>query len=255
MALKRQVFLYGCAAIGAAMLSLPVAAQSTRDRLTTLESSVARLERLLQNNQAMQTDLLRRINELQAENQALRDDIDRLQFESTQSADRQRQLYLDLDQRIQAMEAGGATSAPIAGAASNGNGQAVAAVGDEQSYQAAFDMLKAGQYPEAQAAFQAFLAAYPDSSMRGNAQYWLAETHYVTKEFEVALEQFRTVISEYPTTRKVPDAWLKLGYCNYELQRWDDARLALNTVVARYADSTAARLAEQRLAEMKQQGH
>lgn len=249
----RQIILCGCIAFGAAMLSLPVAAQSTRDRLATLESSVARLERLLQNNQAMQTDLLRRINELQAENQALRDDIDRLQFESTQSADRQRQLYLDLDQRIQAIEAGGATSAPVAGV--DGNGQAVVAVGDEQSYQAAFDMLKAGQYPQAQEAFQAFLAAYPDSSMRGNAQYWLAETHYVTKEFEVALGQFRTVISEYPTTRKVPDAWLKLGYCNYELQRWDDARLALNTVVARYADSTAARLAEQRLAEMKQQGH
>jgi tol-pal system protein YbgF len=232
------------------LLSLPVAAQSTRDRITTLETSVGRLQRLLENNQVMQTDLLRRLNELQSENQSLRDDIDRLQFGSTQNADRQRQLYLDLDQRIQAMEAGGGAAAAVAV-----EGGQPATVSDEQSYQAAFELLKAGQYAEAQAAFGAFLSNYPDSTMRGNAQYWLAETYYVTKSFETAVGHFRTVINDYPTTRKVPDAWLKLGYCNFELQRWDDARLALNTVVARYADSTAARLAEQRLAEMQKLGH
>jgi len=239
-----------CGVLGVALLSMPAVAQSTRDRITTLETSVARLQRLLENNQVMQTDLLRRINELQSENQALRDDIDRLQFDSTQNADRQRQLYLDLDQRIQAMEAGGGVAAEVAVV----GGQPGTAVSDEQSYQAAFELLKAGQYAEAQAAFGAFLSNYPDSTMRGNAQYWLAETYYVTKAFETAVGHFRTVINDYPTTRKVPDAWLKLGYCNFELQRWDDARLALNTVVARYADSTAARLAEQRLAEMQKLG-
>jgi tol-pal system protein YbgF len=240
-----------CGVLGIALLSMPVVAQSTRDRITTLETSVARLQRLLENNQGMQTDLLRRINELQSENQSLRDDIDRLQFDSTQNADRQRQLYLDLDQRIQAMEAGGGAAATVADA----GGQPGTVGSDEQSYQAAFELLKAGQYAEAQAAFGAFLSNYPDSAMRGNAQYWLAETYYVTKSFETAVGHFRTVINDYPTTRKVPDAWLKLGYCNFELQRWDDARLALNTVVARYADSTAARLAEQRLAEMQKLGH
>jgi len=236
--------------LGALLLSTSAAAQSTRDRISTLETSVARLERLLENNQVMQTDLLKRINELQSENQSLRDDIDLLQFESMQSADRQRQLYLDLDQRIQALDTGSAGPVELTGE----TGQPTAKVSDEQSYQSAFELLKAGQYPQAQAAFAEFLATYPDSTMRGNAQYWLAETYYVTKEFEAALGHFNSVINDYTTTRKVPDAWLKLGYCNYELNRWADARLALNTVVARYADSTAARLAEQRLAEMQEQG-
>ena len=239
-------------AAAAVVFTQPAAGQSTRDRLTALEASVARLERLLENNQAMQTDLLRRIRDLQDENQALRDDIDQLQFQSTQGADRQRQLYLDLDQRLQAIEARGA--APAAAAADAGD-SAVPAAGltDAESYQAAFDLLKQARYADAQTAFTSFLSSYADSDLRGNAQYWLAETYYVTKAFDEALVQFRRVVSDYPTARKVPDAWLKIGYCEYEKQRWSEARTALNTVVLRFGDTTAAQLARQRLAEMQQQ--
>ncbi len=235
-------------------------AQSTRDRLTMLESNVARLERLLENNQVMQTQLLQRLNELQTENQALRDAVERLQFESEQAGGRQRQLYMDLDQRLQALEgrsaplpAGDTVGAPAAAAAATGAGTAPA-LSDAAAYQAAFDLLKDGAYKEANAAFTAFLADYPTSDLRGNAQYWLAETLYVATEFERALAGFQTVITDYPTTRKVPDAWLKTGYCNYELKRWSDARLSLETVANRYPDSTAAKLAAQRLAQMRSEG-
>lgn len=239
--------------LGCIFLATPVAAQSTRERLTNLEATVQRLERLLENNQAIQTDLLRRITELQEQNQTLRNDIDQLQFASDQGADRQRQLYLDLDSRLQALEArGGAVAATGTAAAAEGSSEPV--LSDSEAYQAAFDQLKAGRYQEAQESFAAFLADYPASELRGNAQYWLAETHYVTQDFSTALGKFQTVIAEYPTTRKIPDAWLKVGFCNYELQRWDDARQALNIVVARYGESTAARLAEQRLQQMQGEG-
>lgn len=240
-------------ALGLIALASPVHAQSTRDRLGALEESVLRLERLLENNQTVQTDLLRRIRDLQSENQALRDNIDRLQFQSTQGADRQRQLYLDLDQRLQALEAGGAAAGSSGAADASGQSTAVT-MSDAESYQAAFEQLKQQRYDAAQVAFTSFLETYPDSEMRGNAQYWLAETYYVTKQFNVALEQFQKVISEYPTTRKVPDAWLKIGYSHYALENWNEARGALNTVVARFGGSTAAQLAKNRLAEMKQQG-
>ncbi len=53
---------------------------------------------------------------------------------------------------------------------------------------------------------------------------------------------------------KVPDALLKIGYSNYGLQRWDAARGALGRVQADYPDTTAARLAEQRLKRMDDEG-
>jgi TolA-binding protein len=52
----------------------------------------------------------------------------------------------------------------------------------------------------------------------------------------------------------VPDALLKMGYCNYELERWNDARAALARVQADYPETTAARLAEQRLKRMDSEG-
>ena len=47
---------------------------------------------------------------------------------------------------------------------------------------------------------------------------------------------------------------LKVGYCNYELQRWNDARSALARVQSDYPDTTAARLAGQRLKRMESEG-
>ena len=72
---------------------------------------------------------------------------------------------------------------------------------------------------------------------------------------EQALADFERVIREYPTARKVPDALLKMGYCNYELERWDKARAALTKVTEDHADTTAARLADQRLKRMVEEGH
>ena len=237
--------------LGLSVLAAPAAAQSARQRITALEETVQRLERLLENNQTIQTDLLRQIQALQAENQALREDIDRLQFDGKQGADRERQLYLDLDARLQALEARGA---PAAVAGADGEAAPAAPLNDADAYQAAFDELKAGRYGDAQQGFIAFLDAYPDSALRGNAQYWLAETYYVTRDFPTALNSFQKVITDYPTTRKMPDAWLKVGFCNYELENWADARAALSTVVTRYGDSTAAKLANERLAQMSSEG-
>ena len=77
----------------------------------------------------------------------------------------------------------------------------------------------------------------------------------MTDEFDDALRQFQVVVSRFPRSPKVPDALLKIGYSNYELQRWDAARGALGRLRADYADTTAARLAEQRLNRMDDEGH
>ena len=98
--------------------------------------------------------------------------------------------------------------------------------------------------------FEAFLADYETSDLRDNAQYWLAETHYVRKNFKAALKGFLEVITDYPASRKLADAWLKIGYCNYELGNEDEAHRALNTAITRFPESTAARLAKERITLM-----
>ena len=114
-------------------------------------------------------------------------------------------------------------------------------------YQRAFQLLKEAQYSQALAAFTQFLADYPDSAFSDNAQYWLAETHYVLRDYAAAIEAYQALIGTYPDSQKVSHAWLKIGYSQAELGQDALARETLEKVITRYPGATVARLAEERL--------
>lgn len=178
--------------------------------------------------------------------------VETLENSADATAVRQRQLYADLDARIQALES--AVRKGAATGAADGEPVPIAGGTDRDNYQAAFELLKQQRYDEATAAFRQFLVTFPDSELADNAQYWLAESYYVTQKFSDALAAFEEVTTRYPRSRKLPDALLKIGYCNYEMQRWDVARTALARVQSEFPESTAARLAGQRLERMQDEG-
>lgn len=117
----------------------------------------------------------------------------------------------------------------------------------EAAYRDAFGLLKAGQYDESIASFSAFLQQYPSSQYADNAQYWLGETYYVKRQFEPAVVEYRKLLARYPESKKQSHAMLKIGYSFHELGQMDQARAVLQDLRNRYAGSTAARLAEERI--------
>jgi tol-pal system protein YbgF len=123
---------------------------------------------------------------------------------------------------------------------------------DQQNYQTAFDLIQARKYEDASRAFREFLSAFPQSPLADNAQYWLAETHYVRRQFKDALPEFTKVTTQYPQSAKMPDALLKIGYCQIELGDKAAARVSLQQVMKQFPDTTAARLASQRLEQLSQ---
>ncbi len=127
--------------------------------------------------------------------------------------------------------------------------------GEKSSYQDAFNLLMDRKYAESQQAFQTFLKTYPNSRLADNAQYWLAEANYVTRNFDVALTEFTKVVQGFPDSPKISDALLKIGYIQYEKQQWSTARETLSNLINRYPNSTASQLAEKRLDRMKGEGH
>ncbi len=177
------------------------------------------------------------------------------------------------------MAAGGAATGEVsaaseagavggAGGAASGAGAAEAAAagtadesgnvlpgGDRANYQAAFALLKDNQYDKAITAFEQFLVSYPDSSLAGNAQYWLGEAFYVNRDFPDALSAFQGVADKYPASSKLPDALLKIGYCRDELKQFDQAKAVLSDVVTRFGDTPAGALAKLRLQEMQTGKH
>ena len=77
----------------------------------------------------------------------------------------------------------------------------------------------------------------------------------MTRNYEIALESFQTLLARYPASPKVGDCLLKIGYTHYELKQWDQARAALIQVQEQYPNTTNARLAGSRLRSMKVEGH
>ena len=117
----------------------------------------------------------------------------------------------------------------------------------EADYRAAVELVKTGKTTEAVAALRTFLTTYPRHEYADNAQYWLGEAFYASKDYQHALVEFRATIETYPRGNKVPDALLKVGYCYSALGQADKARAVLEQVVNLYPKSEPAALAAKRL--------
>jgi len=252
MKMRNLVFAAGVLSMAVGCALVPPEEDPLYLKMTEIDGRLVRVERLIENEGLM--SLLTKLESLQQDVQGLRNDIETMQHQVEQSNLRQKDLYLDVDQRLQRIEQSAASSANLSvlEGGSLGPGQLPVPGGtDRANYQAAFELLKQGRYDQASIALKQFMVAFPSSELSDNAQYWLAETHYVTQEYKKALPEFQKVLDQYPDSRKIPDALLKIGYCNYELKRRPAAEKALSEVVARFPETTAARLASQRLEHMK----
>lgn len=252
------------AALGAAA---PASAQrmSLADRLAVLEQQAS-------NNQA-NVDLLRQVNQLKDEVQALRAQIEELTNQQEQAAQSSRAQYLDLDGRLERLEGGGSAINPQASAVPATAPRAAEAAaappavtaqdtapaiygdagtlaqgrGEREDYDAAFVALRGGDYASSARLFQAFLASHPDGAYAPNALYWLGESHYVTQNYELAQRQFQALLERYPTHDKAPGAMLKVGLSQLGQQQIDAAERTLDEVARRYPGTDAARVASDRL--------
>ena len=246
----------------------------------TVEQRLERLERLSRNQNM--ADMVYQMQQLKQEVQRLNGELEMQKHALDAMSRRQRDLYLDIDQRLSRVQPGAVqpsmpmppavpapTPAPVQPAPAPVT-QPTAAVTPQpaaatvappdpkkeaEAYQSAFNLLKQGRYPESIKAFTQFLENYPGGAFEDNAQYWLAEASYVNRDFDAALNDFSKVLSNHPQSPKVPGAMLKMGYIHYELKRWNDAREVLGSLQQQYTGSTEARLAEKRLQRMTKEGH
>ena len=231
-------------------------------------------------------NLVIQVQEMQDEVRTLRGMLEEQARELENLKRRQRDQYLDLDQRIGAAGTGqpavtngyAAQADPqlipprdvpevrnptVSPSQTTGIGQpdvqsqamTASPESEKAAYDKAFQALKELRYADAAEEFQSFLERYPDSDYSDNAQYWLGESYYVTRNYDIALTAFQALLDNFPDSPKAPDALLKIGYTHYELEQWDSARAALTQVQENFPDSTLSRLAENRLRSMRMEGH
>ncbi len=217
----------------------------------TPEQRLERLERRVE----LITELTLQLDALRRENRELRGLIEEQQHAIATLEGKQRDLYLDMDQRLSQLQGSPVPAAPAtppldpAAAMTPASSPSADPAQEAADYQAAYDLLRPEQrrYTEAIEAFRSFLVKYPNGKLADNAQYWLAEASYVTQDNATALVEFQTLVELFPYSTKVPGALLKIGYIQHASGQLDEARGTLGQVVDSYPGTPAADMAKQRL--------
>ena len=215
---------------------------------------------------------------LQQEVQQLRGQVEELNYNLGRLKEDQKQRYLDLDRRIVSLS----TAAPVTKesrvvsatdqttqpqtVASQVNDSltavpvtpttetqtpAVQAPSDPEAanvaYKAAYALIRKRQFDASVVALLAFVKNFPQSDLVGNAYYWLGEVYMVQGDASLAVGSFEYVISKFPQHRKIPDALYKAGVAYQNTGNVDKANQLLQRVLAEYPESSAARLALEKL--------
>jgi tol-pal system protein YbgF len=263
-------------AIASVMLFASVA--TAQDSRLSLADRVTQLEQQVQNKDQGSIGMVNQIQQLTSQIQQLQGQIEELQHGQQQLEDKNKAQYGDIDARLSRLESGAAAvpasnkaptdntsattppnNAPAAAATAppgpvvgKANSAPAADPGAAAAYDVAFKAIRAGDYVSSSRDFRGFIQKYPSDALTPNAYYWLGESYYATMNYQVALEAFQHLLSQFPQSEKAPDATLKLGYTQLELKQVPQAKATLTSVASKYPGSKAASLAQERLRQIQQ---
>lgn len=203
----------------------------------------------LESAQRGQIELANQIEALRQEIARLRGQSEVATYELDQLQKRQKDFYVDLDNRMRKLEQQAAEAAARqAEQAAAPAGPKKDPVAEEREYAAALSLFRTGKYKEAATAFEAMIAAHPGGDFQSNAHYWLGNALFQAKDYKRAADAFNKVYTGWPNDSKAPDALLALANTQQEMGDAKGARASLETLVAKYPDSPAAQKAKPRLA-------
>jgi tol-pal system protein YbgF len=223
--------------------------QKLREDLTALEQRIGRLDAQLRAQGLI--DLVQQVEALKTELARLRGQIEVNTHALETLEKRQRDLYVDLDERLRKLEKSGEPAPAAAPASPTAAAPPAAGADENRAYEAAFNLFKMGNYQAAIAAFENFLKNYPASPLAANAQYWIGNSYTALKDYKAAIAAQQKLLSQYPASPKVPDALLNMASAQAELGDRNAARRTLEDLIARYPTSAAAELARKRLASLR----
>jgi len=205
------------------------------------DERLAKIETLLQDRAI---ELVKLIDELKQELARMRGQIE-VQINQIDTLDRrQKDLYVDLDARLRKLEASVQAQEKQAKQAAS----VPEPPSESKAYEAALNQFKLGNFQSSIAAFQSFLASFPDSQQVSGAQYWIGNAYYALRDYKTAIAAQQKVLALWPDSPKAPDALLNIASCQAELGDAKAARESMQVLLKKYPGTPAAEQAKQRLA-------
>ncbi len=214
----------------------------------SIDQRVARLEQQIANitqmNLPQQVDNVRQsVAQLQGQMQVEDRDIKTLTSQQTS-------FYQDLQQQIAQLKKPGTAIAATATTTATAGTTATATPADSAAYDKAFKLISARNFPQAKIAFNNYLQQFPKGRFVANTHFWLGEIGMNSKDYSEATTQFQDLISQYPTSSKVPDAKLKIATIHAATGKTEVARKEFAAIQKTYPGTTAAQLASIRLQQL-----
>ena len=120
-----------------------------------------------------------------------------------------------------------------------------------EEFNAALAAFQAGQYPEAETGFKAFLAANPAHRLTPDAIFYIGETYLQRSRPREAAEQYLKVTTDYSKSPRAPESMVRLGQTLAALGNSDQACATLTEFGKRYPTASASvkKLAERESAK------
>jgi tol-pal system protein YbgF len=186
---------------------------------------------------------------LSNQNDALKQEISRLngQIEVLSNEvqnlqQRQKDFYVDLDNRLRKLE-------PQVVAVDGKD--AMVGQSEQNAYDNALALFKAGDYKKSGSSFADFIQRYPDSAYAPSAQYWIGNAYYAQRDYKNAIAAQQALLKKYPDNPKAADALLNIASSQVELKDRPAAKKTLESLVAKFPNAPAAQTAKERLANFK----
>lgn len=228
--------------------------QLLQQKLKAMDERVSKLDATLRSQGLL--ELLQSVEAMKSDMAKLRGQIEVNTYNIDTTQKRQKDLYVDLDNRLRKLERvdGPAPSAtPVPGASPAPAPPAASSdpAAETRTYETAFNLFKIGNYQAAIAGFQSFLKSYPASPLAANAQYWIGNSYSALKDYKTAIAQQQKLIQTYPSSPKVPDAMLNIASSQTELGDKESAKKSLEEIIAKHPLSPAADTAKKRLGSLK----
>lgn len=214
---------------------LQLSQQRSAEEVRKLGEENAQLRRSLLDLQTQIETLRAEQAKLNGQNEQLLRDIGELQR-------RQKDIAQGVDERLRQFE-------PIKVTVDGREFQADPA--EKRDFEAALAVFRSGKFPDASAAFAAFVRQYPRSGYVPSARFWLGNAQYATREYKEAIGNFKQMLTEAPTHARAPEAALSIANCQIELKDTRTARKTLEDLLRVYPQSEAAVAAKERLSRLK----
>ena len=240
----RRVWAAPVTLLLAGLLAMPAWAglfddEEARGRIEQLRVEVTELGKRAEIVNRNQIDFANQVESIKADIAKLRGQIEVLTYELEAAQKRQKDFYVDLDNRLRKLETPPAEAKPEA--------PKLDPAQETRDYEAALANLKAAKFKEAAASFIAFIKAYPNSSLAASAHYWGGYAHAQARDHAGAAELFGKFAAGWPKDERAPLALESRVASLDALKDTKAARAALEQLVESYPASDAGKRAKLRL--------